>query len=72
MKIKKSTSFWITYVVLFVLYLITLFVSEAIAALVCPIIIGGFCFSGLGFQGVNVMDNLQRSKYYRAELDNRS
>jgi hypothetical protein len=71
MATKKGTSFWATYIILLVLYIITLVMNESVALSVCPIIIGAFAFSGLGFQGVNVMDNWQKSKYYREELDHR-
>jgi hypothetical protein len=72
MKTKKGTSFWATYITLFVLYIFTLLINETVAITVCPIIICAFAFSGLGYQGVSVMDNFQRSKYYRPELDNQS
>jgi hypothetical protein len=69
MKTKKATAFWVTFFVLFFLYIFTLINNTAVAEEVCPIIIGAFAFSGLGYQGINVADSYQKAKHYRPELD---
>jgi hypothetical protein len=69
MKIRKSAAWWLTWLALIILYIFTLIISVEVSMSVGPVIIGALAFSGLGYQGMNVLDNFQKSKFYRPELD---
>jgi uncharacterized membrane protein YfbV (UPF0208 family) len=69
MKTKKATAFWVTFIVLFILYVFTLVMNTTVAQEVCPMIVGALAFSGLGYQGINVADSYQKAKHYRPEMD---
>jgi hypothetical protein len=53
------------------IYFVTLVVAPDSMAAIGPGVIAGIVGVGGFYQGSNVADNWQRSKYYRSELDRR-
>ena len=69
MKTRKATVFWVTLIVLFVLYALTAFVAKEQLASVGVTIIIMIVGNGATFVGGNVAQAWQKSKYYKSELD---
>lgn len=68
MRVKKGTSWAIGIVVLTGLYLATLFAAPQVLSDIGGTIVLALAFATIGYQGAQVADNWQRSKYYRDEL----
>jgi hypothetical protein len=69
---KKKHAFIVGLASLLAIYFITLAVAPDSIAAIGPAVIAGIV-GACGFSlGSNVADNWQRSKYYRAELDQKS
>jgi hypothetical protein len=66
---KKKHAFIVGIVSLLGIYFITLEVAAETAAAIGPAVIAGIVGACGFYQGSNVADNWQRSKYYKAELD---
>jgi hypothetical protein len=69
--VKKATSFKVGIVALVGLFVLTLFFAPESLAAIGPVVIAGIVGACGFFQGSNVADNWQRSKYYQPELDKR-
>lgn len=67
--LKKATAFFYAYWGILCVYLVSLlFNPEAVQELGVTVVAALVGLSGVS-QGANVMDNYQKSKYYRSELD---
>jgi hypothetical protein len=69
MKIKKQTSFWMSFCALCGIYLATLFRAPEVLQVIGSTIIWGIVVAGGLYQGANVADNGMKGKFYRPELD---
>jgi len=69
MKTRKATVFWTTLVVLVLLYVLTALIAREQLSAVGVTIIIMIVGNGATFVGGNVAQAWQKSKYYRAELD---
>ena len=65
---KKQHAFWVGLASLLGLFLVTLFVAPGALAAIGPAVVAGIVGACGFYQGTNVADNWQRSKYYRPEL----
>ena len=65
---KKATSLKVGWTLLISLYIFTALVTPDALPSVGPTIVLAIAFSTVGYQGANVMDNWQRSKYYEPRL----
>jgi hypothetical protein len=68
-KTKKSTSFWVGIASLLLIYFATLAMAAEAVPAVGPAVILGIVGACGFYQGSNVADNWQRSKYYQPALD---
>jgi hypothetical protein len=68
---KKSHSFWVGIVSLLGIYGFTLALAPETITAVGPAVILGIVGACGFYQGANVADNWQRSKYYQSALDKR-
>jgi hypothetical protein len=66
---KKKHAFWAGLISLMGIFLLTLFVNPDSLAAIGPAVVAGIVGACGFYQGTNVADNWQRSKYYRPELD---
>lgn len=65
---KKSTSYKVGLFLLVSLYIFTALVVPETLPAVGPSIVLAIAFATVGYQGANVADNWQRSKYYEPRL----
>jgi hypothetical protein len=68
---KKKHSFWVGIASLLGIYGFTLVLAPEAITAVGPAVILGIVGACGFYQGTNVADNWQRSKYYRPSLDGR-
>jgi hypothetical protein len=68
---KKKHAFIVGVASLLGIYFVTLAAATESIAAIGPAVIAGIVGACGFFQGSNVADNWQRSKYYRSELDRR-
>lgn len=70
MKGRKWTAWFSMTVILVGLYILTLFVSpDLLASGIGSTIVGAIAFGAVGYGGVQVAEDWQRSKYYNPALD---
>lgn len=65
---KKATAYKTGLVLLVGLYIFTALVTPDALPAVGPSIVLAIAFATVGYQGTNVADNWQRSKYYEPRL----
>jgi hypothetical protein len=68
MSLKKCHTFVIGIISLLLVYFVTLFVAPGALQAVGPAVVAGLVGACGFYQGANVADNWQRSKYFRGEL----
>jgi hypothetical protein len=66
--LKKCHTFVIGLLSLLLVYFVTLFVAPGALQAIGPAVITGIVGACGFYQGANVADNWQRSKYFRSEL----
>jgi hypothetical protein len=66
---KKKHAFWAGLISLMLIFLLTLFFEPGSLAAIGRAVIAGVVGACGFYQGTNVADNWQRSKYYRKELE---
>jgi hypothetical protein len=66
---KKKHAFWVGVLSLLGIYYSTLFIAPDSITAIGPAIIAGIVGACGFYQGTNVADNWQRSKYYKPALD---
>jgi hypothetical protein len=72
MSLKKCHVFVVGVVSLLGVYFVTLFVAGELAGVIGPAVVMGLVGACGFYQGTNVADNWQRSKYYQSALDERA
>jgi hypothetical protein len=72
MSTKKASSFWVAFFALLLLYIMTMIMAPASLPAVGPTIVMAIAVAGGMYQGSQVADGWQKSKYYRSELDEKT